>query len=541
MHSVLLLLALLTQQPQLPISPPIRQLKEPAQPSWMSTDACLMTTVSLAAHGRPLREVLVSLSQRAGVTIRAARDIEEFRVSIDCHIMPIGQIMARILDINGHGKLPAIGYDWYRDIEKGQPTRYLLKRSLKALQEEEALLDQPARTAMKWLREMRDYSHLPPEKRKGMVSDSKAIQHVAQNGGALEYDGVRPVGEAVAALTDGQIEALINDGHVGLPDFSLSPAALASIKSGEPKGIGDAPQSSNFSLRAGMSGGEGEFEIMLRYGANSQKEYSTGFNLDTLDIQPSEWDEEAIRDAERREAGPVVDLTGDEKGPPVPLVKISLTEALSLLAKEAKIPLFSEIYIKDPGELRFTRGKPEYLLTRICKAFGCDWRKVDGDYLVYSKTWAQDRAGDVSEPVLKRWADVKERQGRFEFDDYLEMSLLGDRQVVTLQKVLGAMGPLSPRNRDALRAMAPLSKQQRQAAYGPDGVEIVQPNEQQLQTLRKQLDRDEIIPPFFVRLTLRDGSGKRTEGIAIDFADRKGKSRAGAWVFLGQKWALDEP
>jgi hypothetical protein len=530
--------------PQLPVSLPVRQLKEPEQPVWMSADTCLKTPVSLAAHGRPLRVVLASLSQSAGVTIRAARDIEEYRVTIDCRSMPIGSVMARILDVNGHGKLPAVGYAWYRDIEKGHPSRYLLKRSLKAALEEADLLNGPRKTAVKWLREMRDYCRLAPEKRKGAVSDNKVIQHVSQSGGALDFDGVGPVGEAVGVLSDEQIEALVRNNTVNVPNFQPSATALAAIRNEEPKKGGAtqqaSPEPTDFSLYIERLGGDGEFDILLRYRTNERREYPIAFGLDTLNLRPGEWDEEAIVEAERKEVGLVVDLMAHEQAPPGKIARTSLISALALFVREAKIPLFSEIYITDPHELRYTQGKPEYLLTRICKEFGCEWCKVGGAYIVHSKTWAQDRAGDVSDPFLNRLAEARTRQGRFELEDYLEISQLNDRQAVTLQKALGSMGPLSPRNRDALRLVAQLSKQQRQTAFGPDGIEIVHPSDQQVFTLQKFLGRKVIEPPFFVHLEQRK-SGSGSDGIAIEFADRKGKSGAGAWVYLGPKQGVAEP
>ncbi|HZO89308.1 MAG TPA: hypothetical protein VFB38_13325 [Chthonomonadaceae bacterium] len=369
-----------------------RELPEPAHPAWMETDPSLQRKVTIDFKGRPLRVVLASIRQRVGVNILAARNLEEFRVSLHVTAQPLGRVMGRLQDLFGHGTLPTKSCYWVRIEDTDHSIRYILRRTLYGAREEEALLNYPITTVTRWLHELRDYGQLPPEKRKDFKSDCPVIQYYASQGRGMT-DGNDPVGEAIASLTDAQIEELITNGQVELPQFAPSIGAInkmrtTALESGiSPKAGENAPPSGAM-LRFDSTEGwiEGAFTIMLSFRSGFPTYYPSGYGLDTLSVMPTQEDMQALEEAQQKENGPEVDLLAHEQVVPDKEPVMSLAAALELLAREAKLRIYAEVFLKSRQTLPVTRGKPEYLLSQICRVFQCDWRKIGGDYLVWSKS-----------------------------------------------------------------------------------------------------------------------------------------------------------
>ncbi len=506
---------------------------EPQQqrPRWMVTDPALQAIVTVEAKGRPLRVILAAVSRQCGADLRAAPELGEFRVSLHTGAQPLGTFMARLQDLFGHGRLPGSSSVWERLQEKNRAPRYILRPTPAGVHEEEALRSYPLTAAARWLRELRDYANLPPQRRAEFRSSNPLVhEYLAQNE-SLTEGILGPVGEAVASLTDEQLTALVTKGRVELPNFSPSPAAVARMRQAtqEQPGKVSLPESRDSAalptgavLRFGSdTTEEGGYRVTLSFRSGFPRSYPHGIALDTLDVLSRPWDEDALEEAQQREDRPPIDLDRT-----LTARSVSLPEALNLLARQAGIPIYAEIFPEKPRALRFTRGKPEYLLSRLCQDFGYDWRRVGGDYLVWSKRWAEARAADVPQPLLDRWTNARRVRGRFALSDLLEMVRLSDRQLSTVQTVLGISGPLAPFNANPLRLIGTLPPAQRQAALTPAGAKLTVANDQQMQLLRRVFRRDQIVLPVQVRLQTLP------EGVEIRLVDKRGAAPPG-WAYLG--------
>jgi hypothetical protein len=507
---------------------PERELPEPPREAWMSKDAALQDPVTLEARGRPLRVVLASLSRQTGAHLSAARDLSEQRVSINVRRQPLARVMGRLQDLFGHGSLPSRSVYWDRAVGENRSVRYILRRTMHGRREEQAMLDAPVRITAKWLREMRDYGRLSPEMRSRYKCGWSLLRNeFVKDGRSLSEGNTGPLGEAVASLSDTQIDTLAQSGRVSLTQFTPSETARKSLASLLAESAGNSNASLQATLRLVSEGEDGGFDLLLE--VDKKGLYSSGWHVDPFGTSMTDWDMEAIEAAQKKENGEEIDLLARLNAPPGKRPNLSMAAALELLSREAGIPLYAEVFLKPRRTLQVTRGKPEYLLSRICVEFGCDWRKIGGDYYVWSRSWAFDRAGDIAEPLMMRWEEALKQKGRFEFSDLLEMVQLTDRQITTLQRVLKTQFSFHhPRNRAAMRLVASLSAQQRILASGPQGVELTSPDESQQRLLQRLFERERIAFPVYLQIK------PETTGVGILLRDGTGEAVPG-WAYLGPK------
>ena len=205
----------------------------PPAPSEQAGPA-LQTRVTLALDGQSLRVVLAAVAAQSGVPVRAETSLQEYRVSLHTNAQPLATVMRRLTELFQHDDLSVNNYGWTRAVEGGK-TRYILTRSARAYEQEQALLDLPRARRVRWLRDMRDFARLPADKRKTFRSDNPGLQYHITTGEGFDKD---PAAEAVAALTDEQMTALLQNGQVDVPQLTLSPDALAYLQRAVPHGSG---------------------------------------------------------------------------------------------------------------------------------------------------------------------------------------------------------------------------------------------------------------------------------------------------------------
>lgn len=502
-----------------------RHLPEPARPVWFKTDLALQTPVSLDVEGRPLRVVFSQLSKKSKVALSTSREIAEFRISIHAENQPLSRVMGRLLDTFGHGKLPTNSHYWARIENEDKSLQYVFGRTRRGIEEEEALLDYPRMKATQWLKELRNYARMDEAQRKATKSDHDYLQRIAKSGKSLTEGEISPVGEPLASLTDAQIESLVQEGKVRLPGFAFSPEARSLLdKEFGPPMQGERGHETDFTspmltLVEPHENGNFLLELSIPHGGT----YTRLFGLDTLDVSPAR-----PKASEADEQGEVIDLFAHEKPPLDREDPTLLATYLRLLAQEAHLSLCAEIFLKEtPYLLSVTRGKPEFLLSEICRYSGCDWRKVGEDYIVWSKTWAQDRAADVSDTLLERWRKAQEKQGCLVLEDLIAMSSLPEAKIPTLVRLFHLPTLRAPSHRNGLVFVAVLSPTQRKAAYTTKGIEVHIASAEQRALLQKVFRRPELWPP--VRLKLE----RLPRGMAIYFSDREGK--------MSLRWISEEP
>ncbi len=178
--------------------------------------------------------------------------------------------------------------------------------------------------------------------------------------------------------------------------------------------------------------------------------------------------------------GQVIDLTPWLKAPGVTTEQRSdVGFTLQALAEAANLSLYEEQFFKPsywgarPGGLKTFTGTLASLVRAICTEWGYRAARVGDDYLFWSRTWAQDRAVDVPEALIRKWRQREKQQGSFALDDRIEMaSMLTWPQLrLTLNLILPDAGPwTSRREATALRFLGRLSSLDRATAMTPRGV-----------------------------------------------------------------------
>ena len=384
----------------------------------------------------------------------------------------------RLQDLLHHGSnLADDSCGWQRVEQKeGQPL-YLLTQSRKGLAEEEANADVPAQTLSRWLRDMRAYSRLAPEKRGAFKTDFPFLNSYVKRGESPDDSSSGPLSEAVSTLTDADIDVLAKTGRVDVPGFLPSPQQTDAIivtakRSGfYNQSLNKPPTGAYLQLQPDTQ--PGRYNLTLGFALGSVSHLPAGFNFDTLDTGGEyEWILEMLDRMEQEEQAKPVELMDPQKRVPGKVPVVSLAAALDLWSKATGHPVFGEIFLKEKTALTLTSDKPETLLTRLCVKFGCDWRRIGGDYLVYSKSWAANRASDIPDTTLDRWRATIKKEKRLPLETLLEMSTLRDPQFTIIQHYLFVNVFTRPQNLHTLRLLQSLSNTRRERAMAKESVPL---------------------------------------------------------------------
>jgi len=84
--------------------------------------------------------------------------------------------------------------------------------------------------------------------------------------------------------------------------------------------------------------------------------------------------------------------------------------------------------------LPITAGAPDELLTAICRAFRCDWRRIGEETIVWSKTWGLDVIADVSGSRIAGWS--------------ADLDAVGERALVGIARLSDRQWPTAISQRD---------------------------------------------------------------------------------------------
>ena len=384
----------------------------------------------------------------------------------------------RLQDLLHHGsKLADNSCGWQRVEPKDAPPFYLLTQSRKGLAEEEANADVPVQTLSRWLREMREYARLAPEKRSAFKTDFPFLNFYAKKGESPNDEFTGPLLEAVSVLTDADIDLLAKTGRVDAPGFLPSPQQTEAMivtakRAGFYRQNSDKPPTGAY-LQLHSDTNPGRYALILRFDSGSIGGMPGGFNFDTLDIGGEyEWILEMLDRMEQEEQAKPVELIDPHKRVPGKVPVVSLAAALDLWSKATGHNVFGEIFLKEKAALTLTSDKPETLLTRLCVKFGCDWRRIGGDYLVYSKSWAADRASDIPDTTLDRWRATIKKEKRLPLETLLEMSTLRHPQFTIIQHYLFVNVFTRAQNLHMLRLLQSLSNTRRERAMAKESVPL---------------------------------------------------------------------
>lgn len=399
-------------------------------------------------------------------------------------------------------------------------------------EEEEEELNRSLQIALNRLRGQRDYERLSPEQRRLLQTSDPDLQYKVRQGRPLSNDKEGLIFKAVASLTDDQIKTLGQTGSVSVPDFIVPSETVAWMLEKNPPIINplavnrDMRPPSDAVLTLGYQDSwKGMYAVSLNFRSGFPSQLSGFIGLDTLDIFASE---EALDPAANAEAGPAIDLLSEVKGKPGQKPLVSLPAALNLLARKAHINIYAETFVHPQQVLRFPKGSPTYVLTHLCADFGYRWLKVGTEYLVYSKSWAEDRAADISQPELERIIAKRILQGHYELKDYIEWTRKNDLQLKTLEKALGITGPFIGGNKNAIRLLNALNMDDLPIAYTEQGALLTELTPAYAVDLQAVFRQRPVTLPVRVKLEVS------ANGVGIQFADQEGKSHEW-WAYQGNK------
>jgi hypothetical protein len=492
--------------------------------AWMKTDPELRTPVTVDLDGVPMYKAFAALTHKTGVALRTEVGLQEYRICLHTRATPLAHIMGRLQDLFGHGTLPNRGYEWVRSTEGGKNS-YSLFRNGRGRQEEADALNSPTQKLVPWLRQIRDYVALPPDKRKLYKSDCPILSFYIKRGASMTENC--PSVEAIAALTDAQIDELVANRQVAVPQLKLSDAALAYLKQVVPSDIGIAPINTSNSQGPTVLNLEQEQNSQLR-GVFAVKMSAPwcplSITLDTMRQLPIQYADEIS--TQKAGEGPQIDLFAHADSVASRSHLCSLSQALSLLAQEAGITLYAETFPKPEQNLLGTKGNLESLLAMICRNFACEWRKDGDDYLVYSKSWAQDRAADIPQATLDRWRANYTGQHRYDVSSLIDMACLTEEQQATVIDLLKVQSPFIRRNRNALQLLTTLSAPDLEQAFTPAGVDIDTLDDDHLRMAQALFGR-QVIAPLYIHInyTQRAQNGSSPSFVDIECNDQVGAAQ----------------
>lgn len=453
----------------------------------------LKPKITIQETNRPIDQALSDISAKISVDLIADAGIGDQRVTLSLTDQPVYTLMARLVQLLSHSADGPHGYHW-EPVKRsaGEKPAYRLWRDLSSRAKEKAALAYPSRELLVLLRDMRNLARLSPEERKNYKGD---YPYTLFPGSA----GTAPFGEAMKSLTDQQLQQLA-DGE----SIPLDPAPFAGeiakfrqgqiddllsyqhvvLKAGLPdpfKGQGPHPAVIPPSISVTLGDGTGEdpwqvsmFDIhlngILNYALGADA-YDTikNRNPGRLDIQPPKTGDK------------IIDLTSALTGKGVTDAQRSdLGFTLQALSKATGINLYEEAFLWSPPKilhpgLTNLKGTAPQIIAAICGAWNYHAEKIGADYLLWSRTWAQDRATDVPERLIAKWRARIMKQNGATLNDRAEMaaSLTWPQVKLTLEPALPEAGPWnSLTDYKILRLIGRIPASDRAAAFSPDGISL---------------------------------------------------------------------
>jgi len=422
-----------------------------------------------------LNDLCENIKKSTGVRLQAASRLGNFRISVVAKGWTVSALMGRIQDLLHHGgDLSAHSCYWLRIDEKPEPLYYYLTQSHEDLDAEAENAGVPSKILAHWLRDIRAYTVLPSDKRHKFKTDFPRLRYYAERGESPDTEFTGPFSEAVATLSDSEIETLASTGRVDAPGFTLAPDVLPKLtETAKATGAYDARFTSALGhafLKFEPDDYPGHYALFLHFGSGPITQCSGGCSFDTLgNVGAPIWIQREIEQIEKTETAKPVDLFVASERVEGKTPYWSLHTALDRWRKATGKTAFGELFLKEKRGVPITAGKPETLLTRICVDFGYGWRKVGSDYLVYSRSWGADRAADIPEALAAQWQQAIKKTNSVPIDMLLEMSRLKDAQIPTLHSVLYIPAFARKLNVWTLRLLDSLSKPEREVAMNRKG------------------------------------------------------------------------
>ena len=439
----------------------------PVPAKLLRSDPLLQTAITVDAVEVPIKDVLASLKSSLKLDLTAEQNVADQRVTLHVTSQPAYVLMQEILLLLSHNTAHPYGYHWgLLERSAGERPDYQLWRDMASVAQEQEERDYPRRELALFLHDMHQMAQLPPQ---------EATGHQTEMSFKIP-DPDDPYNKAFRTLTDDQLDALANGESVPL-DPSLFPKEIANLRqeqqdwnarqqladwvvalrakaraARQPDPYPDnlpitLPSPELWVLPADKDRNEefpdwvGKYDVYLVGVLDSElilDTYNTAKNQDPLFLPPP------------ADSGPLVDLapylaaktvTEQQRG--------SLGFTLQSLAKAAHINIYGESFLRTgiqnglphPG-LTILQGSVLRLVAQICALWDCHAEPVQGGYLFWSRTWAQDRELDVPERLIAPWRQRLAKNGELSLYDRAEIdaALTWPQVALTLDVALPEAG-----------------------------------------------------------------------------------------------------
>ena len=380
------------------------------------------------------------VSQNQEFDLEAASSIAEQRITLRLENSSIAHLMHRLSQLLSHTAKPPLGCHWEEVKRIGTSRKcWRLWRDKHSEEQEQELLDYPRRKAARLLREFRTVASLTPEQATHYRTDLPSDY--------ITDPDFQPFRTAIKGMTDAQIELLINGNSVPIaPNLLTTQIAAYNVRWREstlrqrenalaskqpdpyPNGVPNTPPDPP-ALRFERDDYEQEHpERFALYGLFLDGISVVQGGQMHVVFNPLEDDDTPYSETPETKE-PIVDLT------PI-LGKKTLSDqergdigfTLQALAKTANISVYQEHFYKTAywgarsSGLKILKGTVPELIRALCKEWGYHAEKVGSDYFFWSKTWAQDRAFDIAEPLIMKWKKRYLVQQGFTLRDRIEMA-----------------------------------------------------------------------------------------------------------------------
>ncbi len=478
---------------------------------WISSEIP-QVPLTLEFKSVPLKQVLDSISQQSGFTLKAGKEIAEYRISALDKKTNLRTFMLFLPTVLGHGTGNKSPYFWERTGPKDQTT-YTLRQTRKSILAEIEELDAVRSKSILFLRDFVAFSKLSEDQRSAFESDFPDIQQLQRGNPDFQASSGSMV-LALAGLDEGHLQQLIDTGATSFD----APGAL---QNGFP-GVKDQLAIQKYDPPQIILGfedeGDDSYRLGFTYAGDKMQNYPFMASLDPMNVRLHRDTYDQLEMLKKSETGPTIDLfehLPPNSGNPI----LSLPAALDLWSKETGRAVYAEIFVKEKSTLLVPKGTPEYVLAYIAFQFHCDWGKVGNNYVLWSKTCPIDRFGNIPESTLTKYSKTLANDGLLSFANLMEISAFNDRQLNTFMIVFGNF-VFQGRNVSSLRFVSQLSGAERAHALTPEGVLFSSATQEQYNLMRKAFGTSNVSEPVLIniidvgtcyRVEYQDAEGKKAQ------------------------------
>lgn len=399
-------------------------------------DQRLDKKMTLQAIGQPLESFAAALSMQSGITVKAAREVADYKVTVLAKDLPIGQLLSGVADAlhikqrsDGGGGTPA--YEFYEDaasrekadkmyndsrfglrgqmdyaadaLRLGLPDEELQKKADADPKLQAYIGDKDFRTAVEV------YSKLPER-------DRKTLWEVGSVPVALDQ-----IPEDTRKKVIGMFDANRKQ-REEMDKIELTDTAASVVFEMQDDPI--AGRSLSFHIV-----GTGDHGITYMFVQLQEGGLDLLGNEEYFEVQ-----EDKETGAYIAEAKQIPETLSADGG--VELSEVSMIQAIQRLHEASGLNIIADHYTPRYSTQAYVDKWASahgdtiaHEIEKISEVYGCRWKYAGGVCTVSSKTWFEDRKVEIPLSTIQRWQSARQKTLRWEMPELVEMAMMtGKRQ-----------------------------------------------------------------------------------------------------------------